>query len=110
MRTIPKPLYVEPASAGVGAHSYVFGDVIPITATPAAGFSFVRWNTTGDAQVANPTATSTTMTVWELSGTLCPQFSEGDHASGAGFEDDFNRPKGAVESSPATSTTSSEIF
>jgi hypothetical protein len=42
-----------------GNHSYPAGQVVPITATPASGYRFERW----DGPVANPLLPSTTVTL-----------------------------------------------
>jgi hypothetical protein len=49
---------VTPASGG----SYNSGTVVPITASPAAGYTFVNW-TSSPGSVADPTSASTTITM-----------------------------------------------
>jgi C1A family cysteine protease len=48
----------------VGSHSYAAGTV-NITATAGAGWQFVNWTTANIAEIANPAAASTTVTVDE---------------------------------------------
>jgi len=43
----------------IGTHTYANGEIVPITATPAAGYRFISW--TGD--VAEPGNATTTATV-----------------------------------------------
>ena len=48
---------VTPATGG----SYLIGTVVPITATPAAGYFLIGWG--GSADIANPASQSTTITM-----------------------------------------------
>ena len=46
---------------GTGTHTYDAGTVVPLTATPASGYSFVSW--TGNGTVASSHSASTTITM-----------------------------------------------
>ena len=56
----------------IGPHDYAPNTVVDISATPAGGYRFVNWTSTGGA-VANPTSPSTTVTV-EASKTVTAHF------------------------------------
>ncbi|MBN1506207.1 MAG: hypothetical protein JW955_05150 [Sedimentisphaerales bacterium] len=60
-------------SPSPGAHVYDCNSSVPISATPASGYQFVRWSTTGGVSVASSTVASTTMTV-NGDGSVCPEF------------------------------------
>jgi len=49
----------------VGSQNYTAGKVVPITATAGGGWQFVNWTTANMSEIANATATSTTVTVDE---------------------------------------------
>ena len=59
-------------SPAIGPHDYAPNTVVDISATPAGGYRFVNWTSTGGA-VANPTSSSTTVTV-EASKTVTAHF------------------------------------
>ena len=46
-----------------GVGSYSTGQVVPITATPAAGYQFVNWTTSSGGTIADATSASTTYTM-----------------------------------------------
>lgn len=60
---------VSPAGAGAttpavgGPYPYTQGDVVSITAAPAAGYRFDHWTVSGGSQVAAPYSASTTVTM-----------------------------------------------
>jgi hypothetical protein len=64
-------------SPSPGDHTYDCGSVVPISATPAPGYSFVSWRTNGDCcvLVADLKAASTTMKVVSGNGSLCAEFA-----------------------------------
>jgi len=47
----------------VGSHNYTAGTVVNITAMPGAGCQFVNWTTANMSEIANATASSTTVKV-----------------------------------------------
>ena len=59
-------------SPAIGPHDYAPNTVVNISATPAGGYRFVNWTSTGGA-VANPTSSATTVTV-EASKTVTAHF------------------------------------
>jgi hypothetical protein len=65
----------------VGTYAYPSGQVVNITATPAAGYKFVNWT----GEVANPTSASTTVTM-NINKTVCANFEQGS----AGILGDVN--------------------
>lgn len=57
-----------------GTQNYIAGQVVPITANPANGYSFVSWAVTGSINLANPNAASTTATI-NGAGTITATFN-----------------------------------
>lgn len=60
---------VSPAGTGTtspaagGSYTYMPGEVVNLTATPAPGYSFVQWTVSAGSNVASPTSASTTVTM-----------------------------------------------
>jgi len=60
---------VTPTGAGTtsppvgGPYAYSFNEVVPIAASPVAGFQFHHWEVSGGAAVADPTTPNTTVTM-----------------------------------------------
>lgn len=66
-------------SPGSGqSYSYVQDEVVPIIATPAAGYTFDHWEVSGGAAPANPLAPSTTV-VMDQSKAVTAVFAPGEN-------------------------------
>ncbi len=61
------------APAEGGPYTYNSGDVVSITATPAAGYAFSQWIVSAGAAVASPTSAATTVTM-DVSKTVTAVF------------------------------------
>jgi hypothetical protein len=75
---------------GVGTFTYDEGTVVPLAATPDAGFQFVNWTAVPAVTFVNPTATTTTFTMPAQDVTVTANFvalfDGGDGSSGNPFQ------------------------
>lgn len=88
------PTYTLTITAGIGgsittgsSNNYAAGTVIDITATPASGYSFNKWTSTGGGTFANANSASTTYTMPANPATITAGFTyqgSGGGSSGGG--------------------------
>ena len=101
---LENPLTITAATGGsitTGSSSnYPAGTVINITATPASGYSFNKWTSTGGGTFANANSASTTYTMPANPATITATFTYNSSSGGS--------PKGGGSTTPSgTQVTSS---
>ena len=104
------PLTITAATGGsitIGSSgNYAAGTVIPITATPASGYSFNKWTSTSGGTFANANSASTTYTMPANPATITATFTYNSSSGGSSGGGSSSTTPTGTQVTPSGRTTS----
>jgi hypothetical protein len=112
---VPADTYTLTITAATGGSittgssgNYAAGTVISITATPASGYSFNKWTSTGGGTFANANNASTTYTMPANSATITATFTY--NSSSSGSSGGSSAPAGTLVTSSGLTTSQNGVI